>query len=169
MLLLGLVVLAVWLGLAATGFWTCAQRDTRTPGLLTPPLPAVVAVVPARDEADVIARSIGSLLAQDYKGPFRIVLVDDNSSDGTGAIARALDGAERLTVLTGAPLADGWTGKLWAVSQGIAAAGTPDYLWLTDADIEHTPDTLSTLVGIARSGDRRLVSFMAKLHCARPA
>jgi hopene-associated glycosyltransferase HpnB len=127
-----------------------------------------VAIVPARNEADVIARSIGSLARQDYPGTFSILLVDDNSDDDTAAIARGV-GSERVHILSGAPLAGGWTGKLWAVSQGVAEAGMPHYLWLTDADIEHAPDTLRTLVGIAHAGDRRLVSFMAKLRCDTPA
>lgn len=165
MSVLGVLVVAIWVGLALTGFWTCRERDDVAPIAQPGVWPEVVAIVPARDEADVIARSIGSLIAQDYPGPFRIVLVDDNSSDGTGDLARAL-GPDRLTVLTGAPLATGWSGKLWAVHQGIAQAGTPRYLWLTDADIEHAPDTLRQLVQIATAGQRRLVSFMAKLHCA---
>lgn len=174
---LAALVLAIWLGLVATGFWTCRETDENAPFA---PLdagsdvwPDVVAVVPARNEADVITRSIGSLLRQDYAGSFRVVLVDDNSDDGTGDLARAL-GGDRLTVLRGAPLAAGWTGKLWAVHQGIAqatkeGAGKPRYLWLTDADIEHAPDTLTRLVGIAQGGPhdqgRRLVSFMALLSC----
>lgn len=161
--MMGALVLAIWLGLAATGFWTCRERDDRAPFRAPAVWPDVVAVVPARDEADVIQRSLSSLLAQDYAGAFRVVLVDDGSSDGTGDLARAL-GDPRLTVLTGAPLAQGWTGKLWAVNQGIAAAGAPTYLWLTDADIEHAPDTLTRLVGIAQTG-RKLVSFMALLRC----
>lgn len=163
--ILAILVLAIWLGLALTGFWTCRERDDVAPLAQPGVWPEVVAVVPARDEADVITRSIGSLIAQDYPGPFRVMLVDDNSSDGTGTLARTL-GSDRLTVLDGAPLAAGWTGKLWAVHQGIAASGSPHYLWLTDADIEHAPDTLRQLVGIATAGQRRLVSFMAKLHCA---
>jgi hypothetical protein len=123
-LILGGLSLAIWLGLifAHHGFWLTRERDTL--GMPAEPAvwPDVVAVVPARDEADVIARSIGSLVAQDYPGRFRVILVDDSSSDGTGDIARAL-GSDRLEVLTGAPLAKGWTGKLWAVSQGAARAG----------------------------------------------
>lgn len=161
---LGLLVLAIWIGLAATGFWRTDQRDTRAAVAMPAAWPDVVAVVPARDEAAVIGSAIRSLAAQDYPGDFRIILVDDNSSDGTGAIVRGL-GFERVRVIDGAPLPAGWTGKLWAVSQGIAAAGTPRFLWLTDADIAHAPDTLRTLVGIAEAGDRRLVSFMAKLAC----
>jgi hopene-associated glycosyltransferase HpnB len=127
--------------------------------------PDVVAIVPARDEADVIARSIGSLIAQDYPGPFRIVFVDDSSSDGTSDIIRALR-SDRVEVLTGAPLAHGWTGKLWAVSQGVERAGRPPtYLWLTDADIEHAPDTLRMLVTRGEAGQLALVTLMAKLRC----
>lgn len=164
MIWLAALVLAIWLGLVATGFWTCREADDNAPFAAPGVWPEVVAVVPARNEADVITRSIGSLLRQDYAGSFRVVLVDDNSEDGTGDLARAL-GTDHLTVLRGAPLAAGWTGKLWAVHQGIIEAGAPRYLWLTDADIEHAPDTLTRLVGIAQGGNRRLVSFMALLSC----
>lgn len=181
----GWLALAIWAALIASGFWTTREHDDAA-GFSAPAVwPDVVAVVPARDEADVIARSLGSLLAQDYPGGFRIILVDDNSSDGTGAVARGLapasisptpsrcsvssQNAERLTVIDGAPLPAGWTGKLWALHQGIAAAHAPSWLWLTDADIEHAPDTLRQLVGIAHAGAhgsrRKLVSFMALLHC----
>ena len=171
--ILGVLPLIVWLGLllAHGGFWTADQRDDiRLPA---PPAawPSVVAVVPARDEADVIARSIGSLLAQDYAGDLRVILVDDSSSDGTAAVAHAeamrLGRSERLRVLTGEPLPAGWTGKLWAVHQGTLAAeeSKPRYLWLTDADIGHAPDTLSALVCRAEAGGLVLTSLMAKLHC----
>ena len=168
MIWVGGVALAVWLVLvfARDGFWLTRERDTR--GLPPPPAawPSVVAVVPARDETEVIARSIGSLVAQDYAGDFRIILVDDNSSDGTAEIARGTaTESDRLTIVTGAPLAAGWTGKLWAVHQGIAAAATPDYLWLTDADIAHAPDTLTSLVTRAVGDDRVLVTLMARLRC----
>lgn len=166
MIWLGLVTLAIWFAILGgrSGFWLARERDTRAPGDL-PHWPLVTAVVPARDEADVIERSIASLAAQDYPGDFRIILVDDGSTDGTTARARAV-GTDRLTIVDGAPLASGWTGKLWAVSQGIAAAGAaPDYLLLTDADIAHAPDTLRTLVARAVSDDRVLVSLMARLRC----
>jgi hopene-associated glycosyltransferase HpnB len=124
-------------------------------------------VVPARNEADLIARSVASLLAQDYPGRFRVVLVDDQSGDGTGAAARAL-GDERLTVLDGAEHPAGWTGKLFAVHQGVAHASaedSPDYLWLTDADIAHAPDNLRRLVARAVASKFVLTSQMAKLNC----
>ncbi|PZU06254.1 MAG: glycosyl transferase family 2 [Sphingomonas sp.] len=159
--------LAIWLGLlfANGGFWLAAERDTAGTAAEPANWPDVVAVVPARDEADVIARSIGSLVAQDYPGRFRIILVDDGSSDGTGAIARRTCADEGLAIMTGAPLPAGWTGKLWAVDQGVAAADQPRYLWLTDADIAHAPDTLRMLVTRAEAGQLSLVSLMAKLRC----
>lgn len=168
---LGVLSLLVWIGLLAGngGFWLARERDTRGAPPMPRHWPDVVAVVPARDEADVIARAIASLAGQDYPGAFRIILVDDGSSDGTAALARGAAGADRLTILPGKPLPAGWTGKLWAVNQGIAEAGTPAFLWLTDADIAHAPDTLRTLVARAQGGDgqpaRVLVSLMAKLRC----
>ena len=166
----GLLPLAIWLYLVGAhgAFWLARERDDRDAPGEPPVWPAVTAVIPARDEADVVARSLGSVLAQDYPGPFRVILVDDNSTDGTADIARALSsGRDRLTVLDGAPLLNGWTGKLWAVNQGVALAEAdrPKYLWLTDADIAHAPDTLRTLIARAEAGDFALVSLMAKLHC----
>ena len=164
---IGLLSLSAWLVLlfGRHGFWLALERDTREPPLEPAEWPGVAAVVPARDEADVIARSIKSLAAQDYEGSFRIIVVDDSSSDGTGQIIRSL-GLQRVEVETGHQLAAGWTGKLWAVSQGVERAGpSPAYLWLTDADIEHSPDTLRTLVARAEAGGLSLVSLMAKLRC----
>ncbi len=164
MIWVGALALAIWVALCLTGFWLCRERDDGVQCAEPAAWPDVVAVVPARNEADVIARSLGSVAGQDYPGNFRVLLVDDNSEDGTGDVASGLN-AERIEVLGGKPLASGWTGKLWAVSQGIAHAGTPRFLWLTDADIEHAPDTLRRLVTIAEGKQRKLVSFMAQLHC----
>ncbi len=163
---IGGLALVIWLFLVLGrhGFWLTRERDTRDIPADPVAWPAVVAVVPARDEADVIARSIGSLAAQDYPGSFRIVLMDDSSSDGTGDIARGL-GSDRVEVVRGLPLAAGWTGKLWAVAQGVERAGkAPVWLWLTDADIDHVPDTLRTLVARGEAGGLALVSLMAKLR-----
>ena len=166
-IVLGAATLLIWIGLLLGngGFWLAREHDGRGIGRAPADWPDVVAVVPARDEVDVIARSIGSLAAQDYPGHFRMVLVDDGSTDGTAAEARRAASGDRLTVVAGAPLAAGWTGKLWAVAQGITAAGSPTYLWLTDADIAHAPDTLRSLVTRAEHGGLVLVSLMAKLRC----
>lgn len=173
LLILGVLPLLIWVGLigAHGGFWLCGERDDRKAPPEPSQWPSVTAVVPARDEADVIARSIGSLLAQDYPGAFRVILVDDNSSDGTAEAARAeaerLGRQDRLAVLGGASLAAGWTGKLWAVSQGVERAMTdpPTYLWLTDADIGHDADNLKALVARAEAGGLVLTSLMVELHC----
>ena len=167
---IGLLSLAVWLYMliARGGFWLARERDD---DVVTPPArwPAVVAVVPARNEADVIARSVGSLLAQDYPGPFRVVLVDDGSSDGTAAVASTIASQRRLDVLAGSELPAGWTGKLWALEQGVrhAVAGgeAVDYLLLTDADIGHAGDNLRQLVARAEREGRVQVSLMAELSC----
>ena len=171
-IVIGGIALAAWVYLLLFRgfFWLMRERDDRD----LPPEPAawpsVVAVVPARNESDVIAASVGSLVAQDYPGSFRVVLVDDNSEDGTGAVAERAateaGGADRIAVMTGKPLARGWTGKLWAVSQGVARASqdAPTYLWLTDADIAHDPQTLRRLAARAEAGQLALVSLMARLQ-----
>ena len=134
-------------------------------------LPQVAIVVPARNEADSIARSITSLLSQDYPA-LSIVLVDDDSDDGTADIARsaaaALGAQERLTVVNSGALPPRWTGKLWAVKQGIAAAEekfAPKYLMLTDADIVHAPDTASWMVAHAEAHGLVLTSLTARWRC----
>ena len=169
--LFGFLPLAIWLYLllARRGFWLLRERDTAA-AAEPADWPLVVAVVPARNEADVIQRSIASLLAQDYPGDFRVVLVDDQSDDGTGDLARALN-HDRLTVLPGGARPPGWTGKLWAMRQGVdhAASSAPEFIWFTDADIAHTPDNLRNLVARAQEGHRVLVSLMARLSCRTAA
>jgi hopene-associated glycosyltransferase HpnB len=169
--LFGFLPLAIWLYLllARRGFWLLRERDTN-PVAEPASWPSVVAVVPARNEADVIQRSLASLLAQDYPGDFRIVLVDDQSDDGTGDLARALN-HDRLTVLTGGTRPPGWTGKLWAMRQGAdhAALSGPEFVWFTDADIAHSADNLRNLVARAEEGNRVLVSLMARLSCRTAA
>lgn len=150
-------------------------RFWRSSPALVPRTPSgsasVAVVVPARDEAESIRQSLTSLLAQDYPGKLSIVLVDDNSSDGTGQIAAALHTGDRLTIVAGAPLPQGWSGKLWAVSQGLAQedARAAGYVLLTDADIVHAPDHVSTLVAKAESDGLDLVSEMVRLNCSTPA
>jgi hopene-associated glycosyltransferase HpnB len=164
---------AAWayLALGRGAFWRTRERDVKTPAPAS--WPPVTAIVPARDEAESIARSIDSLVDQDYPGEFAIILVDDESRDGTSTLARAAatarGKAERLTILAGKPLPSGWTGKLWAQNQGVTQAGqgnpTPRYLLLTDADIEHASDSLRTLVSEAEAGGLALTSRMAMLRC----
>jgi hopene-associated glycosyltransferase HpnB len=127
--------------------------------------PAVDIVVPARDEAAVVGSSVASLLAQDYDGPFRVVLVDDNSRDGTAAVARALPGGERLVVVAGKARPAGWVGKTWAMHQGVAEGSAPLVLF-TDADIVHDPRHLASLVAKAEAGRLDMVSEMVRLRCA---
>jgi hopene-associated glycosyltransferase HpnB len=168
---LAVICVVVWLYLLAGrgSFWLCAVRDTsRMPDLQQ--WPSVVAIVPARNESDYIAASVGSLLRQEYRGAFSIIVVDDDSSDATAE--RALQAAASVpgrgvTIVNSKGLPAGWTGKLWAVKQGIAAAEKwrPDYILLTDADIEHAPDTLAWLVKQASAGQLVLTSLMAKLRC----
>ena len=166
------IALAIWLYLifARGAFWLNTERDE--PAAPAPPSwPRVVAVVPARNEAATIGESIGSLLRQDYPGEWAIVLVDDDSDDGTGDIARRAAGADtsRLDIVTSRTLPPGWTGKLWAVKQGIDAAMAmpqpPDYLLLTDADIVHAPDSMRRLAARAESQGLVLTSLMVKLRC----
>jgi hopene-associated glycosyltransferase HpnB len=168
------MVLAIWLYLLAGrgGFWLGLQRDDEVP---TAPKswPAVAAVIPARDEAESVGKTIASLLRQDYPGDFTVILVDDQSRDATSDVARAaaaaLGAADRLTVLPGRAPPTGWTGKLWAQYQGIELAGSASYqpvcLLLTDADIVYAPDALTRLVARAQSGGYALTSLMAKLRC----
>ena len=135
--------------------------------------PEVVAVVPARNEAEAVGATIASLCAQDYPGPFSIVLVDDQSEDGTAAYARAAAGSSaRVRIMTGNPLPPGWTGKMWAVAQGLDEASRTArdarYIWLTDGDIVHQASVLRTLVAKAEQEDMGLVSQMVLLRCATP-
>ncbi len=149
-----------WLLALHGRFW---QSGPALPPGMPRDAPAVAIVVPARDEAAMIARSLASLLAQDYPGAYRVILVDDNSRDATAEIARALPGAGRLTVIQGRPRPAGWAGKLWAVHQGVTASAEPLVL-LTDADIEHDPGHLSSLVAQAEATGCDMVSEMVRLN-----
>lgn len=166
--LLATISLLVWLYmLVGHGqFWSTRETDEEP---VAEPLswPTVIAIVPARDEAEVIEQSIKSLMAQDYPGTFRIILVDDGSSDGTAAVAQAAaSGCARLEIIAGTPVPEGWTGKLWAVAQGIDhAPADAAWLWLTDADIVHAPDALRRLVARSLADELVLNSSMALLRC----
>jgi hopene-associated glycosyltransferase HpnB len=159
MSVVALAVLVIWayLILAHGRFWSSRPQ-------LMPAVPAscpdVDIVVPARDEEETIGAVIASLLKQDYPGKFRILLVDDNSTDATAARAGR---APNLRVIRGDPKPEGWAGKMWALRQGVQAVQAPLILF-TDADIVHDPRHLSALV--ARLPDLDLVSEMVRLNCA---
>jgi hopene-associated glycosyltransferase HpnB len=169
--LLAAAGLSLWLYLllGRGGFWLCAERDDWKT-VAVPQRPCVAVVIPARNEAAGIAASIRSLAQQDY--PCTIVLVDDESRDGTAEIARAAlatNGAHPFQIVNGQALPPGWTGKLWAVKQGIDAAmalqPAPEYLLLTDADIVHPTDSVTRLVAQARAKGLLLTSLMVELRC----
>jgi hopene-associated glycosyltransferase HpnB len=168
MLSLGAIAALTWaLLLIARGrFWQAGPELPPLPpaqARMCGAAPAVAVVVPARDEAAVISESLRSLLAQEY-APFRVILVDDGSADGTGAIARGL-ADPRLAVIDGTPPPAGWSGKLWAAAQGVADAGATEFVLLTDADIVHEPSHLASLVAKAQAERLDLVSEMVRLRC----
>jgi hopene-associated glycosyltransferase HpnB len=153
-------------------FWLARERDNRDePLLAVSDWPSLVVVIPARDEAVMLPQSLSSLLEQDYRGRLSIIVVDDESSDGTAEITRSLaeSASRKVEVLRGKPLPPSWTGKVWAMHQGIAHAETakhaPDYLLLTDADIEYAADAVTRLVARAKASGTVLTSLMVKLNC----
>lgn len=173
-----LLSLAIWIGLISWRgqFWrTDQQLEVAETDLKD--LPAVCAVIPARNEAELLPITLRSLLVQDYPGSFTVFLVDDHSTDGTAQVAKetaqalALD--QQLQIIAAKPLPSGWTGKLWAMEQGIQAVETlhatslhtPEYILLTDADIEHNVANIRQLVTKALLEDLDLVSVMVQLRC----
>jgi hopene-associated glycosyltransferase HpnB len=169
---------AAWMYLLVLhgGYWRTSHR--LPPG---PPgqLPAVTVVIPARNEADMLPACLPTLLSQDYPGRLRVIVVDDDSSDGTAKIAACLGNAAaadlpaaglpaaELTVVATRPTPPGWAGKVWAMAEGVRAAG-PDaeYILFTDADIAYAPGTLARLARSAAAGDFAMVSQMALLRAA---
>jgi hopene-associated glycosyltransferase HpnB len=174
---LGIITLAIWLHLffGRGWFWqvTKIDADGDEPGKLTD-WPSVVAVVPARNEAETIGRVVIGLLRQDFPGKFSVVVVDDHSEDGTGSIARRVareNGAgERVSVVSASALPEGWTGKLWALHEAVLRGGGsgvadgPVFYWFTDADVTHAPDTLQRLVVRAQRDRLDLASLMVMLQ-----
>lgn len=169
---LSLLTLVVWcvLVFARAGFWRVRKP---APSPQPAEWPSVIGVIPARNEADVIARAVTGVLGQQYAGPLHLVVVDDHSTDGTADIARAaaiaLGKADALTVIAARDLPAGWSGKVWAQSEGLAAADArmPDarFVFLTDADIWHGPATIAELVARAEHEQRDLTSLMVRLRC----
>jgi hopene-associated glycosyltransferase HpnB len=167
------ISLAIWIVLTFfhASFWQIRASDGESAvDERVTNWPVVMAVVPARNEAETIERCVESLLKQHYGGEFRLIIVDDHSEDGTGALAKTaaeyVGKSERVTVLKAEELQTGWSGKLWALEQGITAAvaSRQEYYWFTDADIVHAPDTLRRLVSKAESGRLDLASLMVLLQ-----
>jgi hopene-associated glycosyltransferase HpnB len=157
------------------GYWRTDQR-LPAPGREGEPVgrwPSVMAVVPARNEAAMLSVTLPTLLQQEYPGSFGVVLVDDDSSDGTADVAAAVGGSAcppgRLRIVPGSPPPAGWAGKVWAMHNGLRAAGDATYVLFTDADIAYAPGTVSALVRAAVAGDRGLVSQMALLRAQTQA
>ena len=163
------IPLAIWLylGFLRGNFWRLEEDLEPKP---LEKWPRVVAIVPARNEAATIARAVTSLLGQDYPGEFSIIIVDDQSDDGTAALARKaaeeVGAATRITILSASELPQGWTGKLWALNEGISATSgkAPGFFWFTDADIMHAPDTLRRLASHAETECLDLASLMVLLQ-----
>jgi len=174
------IMIAAWIGSVSFLIWiylfTGRGRFWHVPNVvndrkvLLVSSPRIAVVIPARNEADVVGQAVRSLLEQDYSGQAQIFVVDDHSSDGTANVARwaASDKAEQLTVSLAMSLPAGWTGKMWALSQGVRQATpfAPDYFLFTDADIVHAPDSITSLVARAQRDNLDLVSLMARLRCS---
>jgi hopene-associated glycosyltransferase HpnB len=168
--LVAAIPLAIWiyLFLARGNFWQLREDDTYLQPLAN--WPRVIAIVPARNEAETIAQTVRSLAAQDYPGEFSIIIVDDHSEDATAILARKAasesGASQRVKIHSAAPLAPGWAGKLWALNEGVqlASQDKPDFLWFTDADIQHAPDTLHRLVFRAEKDSLDLASLMVLLQ-----
>jgi hopene-associated glycosyltransferase HpnB len=156
------VLIWLYLVLCRGMFWRLRESEA-----LPPAAPKRVAIViPARNEAETIGRAIASLTAQNFGGPFHIFLVDDHSDDATAEISRKSAGADRLTVIAAPLLAAGWTGKVWALAEGLRQTESfhPDYVLFSDADIVHASEGLAQLVARAEAGGYDLVSWMVKLR-----
>jgi hopene-associated glycosyltransferase HpnB len=185
---LGIITLGIWLHLffGRGWFWRVRKQDAdRTADEKQSKWPSVVVVVPARNEAETIGRAVAGLVKQDYPGAFSVVVVDDHSEDATAGVAQQVadeSGAgERLRIVSASALEAGWTGKLWALNEGVsienaadsgapgageqaATSEVPTYYWFTDADVEHVPDTLRRLVVHAERDKLDLASLMVLLQ-----
>jgi hopene-associated glycosyltransferase HpnB len=172
-LLLASISLVIWLYLLAARctFWRLDAFDD-DPANHTPPKnwPRVIAIVPARNEAETINQTITALLQQDYPGEFSVIVVDDHSEDQTKPIAQQVAkehrAESRVAIQSASPLPPGWTGKLWALNEGVlpASSSAPEFYWFTDADVVHAPDTLRRLVSLAEQNKLDLTSLMVLLR-----
>jgi hopene-associated glycosyltransferase HpnB len=153
------------------GFWQVQRFNADLQTINAPAAwPRVLAIVPARDEAETIAQVVESFLKQNYPGEYRVMIIDDHSEDQTATLARkaaeSFSIADRLSIIPAPPLPEGWTGKLWAMQQAVenSTSFAPDYFWFTDADIVHAPDTLERLIARAEAQHLDLTSLMVLLQ-----
>ena len=183
----GVVCAGVWIHLFffRGGFWRVWMFDDDRGQVPVPQqFPPVIAIVPARNEAATIGLTVVALLKQEYPGSLRVVMVDDHSDDGTGRVAAknaeevaALAATENrgiaeFAIYSAATLPSGWTGKLWALNEGVRCASqgeqkreeSAEFYWFTDADVEHAPDTLRRLVSRAKTDKLDLASLMVLLR-----
>ena len=173
--ILSITTLGSWLylWLFRSLFWLANQRLENLPADIpaTISFPSVIALIPARNEEDVIARCIGSLLNQDYQGELSIILIDDESNDRTVEVAQAaaaqFEGGNKVQIISGKQLPSGWAGKVWALQQGMnrAVRTQAKYYFLSDADVYHDTSNLTRLVSKAEKDELDLVSLMVKLQC----
>jgi hopene-associated glycosyltransferase HpnB len=170
---IGILSFAIWLYLvfARGAFWRLRPFDDDAAQHSTPnKWPSVVAIVPARNEAETIGQTVAALLEQDYPDEFSLIVVDDHSEDATSQIAqrtaRERNAESRVEIHAAPTLSAGWTGKLWALNEGVtkSAAHAATFYWFTDADIVHAPDTLRRLVARAAQNQLDLTSLMVLLH-----
>jgi hopene-associated glycosyltransferase HpnB len=162
---------AIWVYLIALRGWFWLPTVRLAEAREQPEWPPVAVVIPARDEADMIARTLPTVVGQDYPGSASVYLVDDCSEDGTAEVARnaAVGGPLPLAIVGGDERPAGWVGKTWALQQGVEAALSgaprdPEFILFTDADIAHPPDSLTRLVSAAIGQERDMVSLMARLR-----
>lgn len=172
---LGTFSILIWLGIAfhparPWDFWPVAE-DIPAPS--DPAAwPPVRIIVPARNEAESLPLTLPPLLQQNYPGPWELVVIDDRSTDGTADVARKIAAEcktqDRLHIIRGQPLPDGWVGKVWAMEQGRRHATNlePRYYLLTDADIRHAPGSLKRLAGECVQDGLAYNSRMARLRCS---
>ena len=170
------ISLVIWVVLLVGrgGFWRMNLHLPEAEGGGGQTWPAVTAVIPARDEAEILPLTLPSVLAQDYPGPYSVIVVDDASGDGTGEVAAALaeatPGSAPLHVLRGSGPPPGWAGKVAAMDRGLGAVSAQtEYVLFTDSDIAHPADSLRRLVQQAQAGELDLVSLMARLSTDSPA
>ena len=151
------------------GYWRTGHRlPPAGSGPLS--LPRIAVVIPARNEAGILPACLPSLLSQEYPAGLGVILVDDDSTDATAKVAAGLGAGRDLTVVSARPTPAGWAGKVWAMSEGVRAAGPgAGYLLFTDADIAYAPGTVTRLAEAAAGGQFAMVSQMALLRTGNRA